>query len=67
MGALCEGANRQAQHMTEVQEFIDLHPDLEAVVDAIEDMTEDTRAALFGLYCRECASPDPHCQCWNDE
>ncbi len=55
------------RHLLRVQEFLDLHPDLDPVVQAIEEMTDTTRAALFALYCRECGSRDTGCQCWNDE
>ncbi len=40
---------------------------MEEIAEAIADMTDEERLALFSRYCMNCGSSDPNCQCWNDD
>lgn len=42
----------------------DAKPPLLVLLSAL---TDEQRMDLFGNFCRACGSPDPGCQCWNDE
>jgi len=30
-------------------------------------LSEEQRRELFSMFCKECGSDDPKCQCWNDD
>lgn len=34
---------------------------------ALDGLTDEQRMDLFSDYCKYCGTPDPNCQCWNDE
>lgn len=40
---------------------------LKLAIEAIAKLTDEQRMELFRDYCLECGTPDPRCQCWNDE
>lgn len=44
-----------------------MNPEMERVKDLLDQMTEEQRLELFDMFCKECGSDDPDCQCWNDE
>lgn len=33
----------------------------------LDELTDEERVELIGLYCRGCGIKDRSCQCWNDE
>lgn len=41
--------------------------EFQKVATAVRKLTDKQRVDLFGDFCRACGTPDPNCQCWNDE
>lgn len=41
--------------------------EVEAIVERMEQLTDDERAEIISHFCKYCGDIDPQCQCWNDE